>query len=212
MEEPTSFRAADNIQIVCNPEPIKLVGEATISLTKLEQLAQIGLECLAAYHKDTRGTCGDERVRDGLLNGDKTVEARPSVWGGPNIYALFMAELSGHFTDSGLDGRGRLQAITGVINDAKIKSGGHVGCAANGSLPDILAIIADPSKWNSAVEGELGSEYEDELTVQLAANAQKALDIGVYDGWTEPFCKTCWVTRLVLPLRYYSQDRTPPMY
>ena len=185
MEEPTSFRAADNIQIVSNPEPAKLIGQATLTPAELKNLAQLGIKSLASYSDDSRGTCGDERAREGLLNGDKTVEARPSAWGGPNIYGLFMAELSGYFTDSKLDGRGRLQAVTGIINDANIKSGGHVGCAANGSLPDILAILAKPSNWNAAVKDELGNEYDDELAVSLASNAQKALDSHAYAGWTE---------------------------
>lgn len=185
MEEPTSFRAADNIRIVSNPEPVKLIGQATLTLTELEDLAQIGIKSLVSYGDDSRGTCGDERAREGLLNGDKTVEARPSAWGGPNIYGLFMAELSGYFADSKLDGRGRLQAVTGIINDANIKSGGHVGCAANDSLPDILAILADQAKWAAAVKDELGNEYDNELSESLASNAQKALDSQAYKGWAE---------------------------
>lgn len=185
MGKSTSFRAADSIEIALNPEPVKLNGEAAMNPQDLMALSQQCAKCLIEYTKKTRGTCGDERGRKGLLNGEPVVEARPSAWGGPNIYGLFMAELSGKFIGSELSGIDRLAQVTKTINSADITSGGHLGCAANGSFRDILAIISEHTNWSDAAAQQLGGSFDSNLAKQLAANAQAALDTGVYDNWQE---------------------------
>lgn len=79
--------------------PKALKGEQpTITPEEVEAQGHIAVRVIEEVDYDTvRGTCGDERERIGLLNGEPTVETRPSAYGGPNIYALYMAQLSGFF-------------------------------------------------------------------------------------------------------------------
>ncbi|MEO8784906.1 MAG: hypothetical protein ABI221_01040, partial [Candidatus Saccharimonadales bacterium] len=135
----------------------------------------------------TRGTCGDERERVGLLSGEPTVEVRPSVWGGPNIYGLYMAELAGFFDiDDKSTGRQRLQIVTDVLNAAKIPSGGHTGCAANGSLPAVMGLVANEfTKWSAAAQTELGVQYDQTDVYQITHQAQQAIESKRYQDWQE---------------------------
>ena len=66
-----------------------------------------------------RGACGDERYRIGLLSGEEIVEPRPSVFGGPNIYGLYVAELAGVFANSPLSADERLVQVTRDLNRNK---------------------------------------------------------------------------------------------
>src|SRR5487761_1409458 len=84
------------------------------------------------------GTCSDERLREGLLNGQST-EFRHSVFGGPTIYATSILELLGELPFG--DAKERVAEADARLNEAGFKRGAHIGCAACNSLHDWMGII-----------------------------------------------------------------------
>lgn len=84
----------NDIKVRIYESPIKS-GEMTLGIDELNAQAEAAVSSLTPIdYKASYGTCGDERVRIGNRSGEATVEARPSVFGGPDIYALYMRVLS----------------------------------------------------------------------------------------------------------------------
>src|SRR5579885_1999850 len=85
------------INIAIGPQPLKNLEHVTVNREAIENQALAARESIVSVDfKAVRGTCSDERERVGLLSGESKVEARPAVWGGPNIYGLYMTELTGY--------------------------------------------------------------------------------------------------------------------
>jgi hypothetical protein len=174
------------VQIHIDQKPAKLIGHPTMTDAQVQQQFSYAVQALVPVADNTPGTCGDERVRAGLLNGQTTVQARPSAWGGPNIQGLFMAELSGFFGDSELLSKERLMQITKLLNKSGIVSGGHKGCAANSSFKAVLKIIAKEGiNWKRAAQAFLKADYQTAAADQVEAWANKAVNSGRYDDWDE---------------------------
>ncbi len=168
--------------------PIKLVGNQTIGLQEIEEQAEAARECLREYDDNTRGTCIDERPRVGLLDGSKNVEARPSATGGPNIYALYLAELIGYFDgdEEGGDGEERLATVTDLINEFGIPSGGHGHCAANASFGVVIGNISMlRDEINAQVQLNMGDSYNMGAAEVIFDNATKTHQSGRYSNWSE---------------------------
>jgi hypothetical protein len=175
------------VQTVISEQAAKLGGEPTLSHADLERQANFAVEQLETVASDVRGTCGDERLRVDPITGQPILIAKPSAWGGPNIYALNMAELTGFFGDQKkLSGQDRLKIVTDVINQAGIPSGGHSGCAANGSFPTIMELMASQfTHWGQATHHELGHDYDQGAVYAVTHHAHEAVKSGRYKGWGE---------------------------
>lgn len=168
-------------------KPIKTSGGAAADHTLLRRQAELARDCIVTidYHA-VRGTCGDERPRAGLLSGAKTVEPRPSVFGGPDVYGLGIGELAGAFDGSLQTGEARLSEAKRRINAAGLLSGGHAHCAANGGFAVWLATIADSTETVAAyVKLSLGDRYDETLMAQVARNAAAAIASKRYSNWSE---------------------------
>jgi len=169
--------------------PVKGAGDV-VSLEAAERQAVRIRAHVVRVPKRARGTCRDEREREGLASGEETVEVRPSVDGGPNLYGLAVAELTGYFGDAPSSGEERLAEVTQVLEDSdeEILSGGHQDCAANGKLGVWLGRLSDPSakeKINDAMRNELGDEYDSELAHELFGHADATNQSGRYANWDE---------------------------
>lgn len=178
-----------NVQYQFGQTPIKNLDDMPVAEAELEHQAESARQCTVAvdYHK-VRGTCSDERERIGLLSGERTIADRPSVWGGPNIYALYMAELTGFFGNSESTGQERLQRVTAIINGAGIPSGGHKGCAANGGVNAVLNYIGDEKNFVAiglAAKTKLGNAYDATILQQVTAFARAAQTSKHYENWDE---------------------------
>ena len=176
-------------RITITSEPIKTIGDVTVSPGEVEKQALRARDCLVAVdYANTHGTCGDERERVGLASGEATVKPRPSTFGGPNIYALYVAELSGFFNEEASSGEERLRQITTVLNATGIKSGGHKRCAANAGFGNIVSSIADPAN-QPAIEAyaqkELGDDYNQGAMNEVIAWASEVKNSRRYDNWDE---------------------------
>ncbi len=175
---------------VVNEVPVKGGGDLA-SLEAAEQQAVRIRDHIVKVPVGARGTCRDEREREGLASGADTVEIRPSVDGGPNIYGLAVAELTGYFGKSNSSGEERLSQVTEVLEDATdagILSGGHEDCAANGKFGIWMGLLSDPSakqQIEDSMQQELGDKYDGELADELFANADAANQSGRYDDWNE---------------------------
>lgn len=174
-----------NVLVRIETEAIKGQGDATRA--QLEAQAAIASGCGAEVdYKNTRGTCGDERERAGLLNGSTEVEDRPSVWGGPDIYGLGISELTGVIPAGVTTGKEALRQTKAKINDAGIKSGGHVNCAANAGFKSWISTIAySPGTIEAYIKKELGEQYDPGVLAELSTNAKAAVESGRYDDWDE---------------------------
>ena len=165
--------------------PIK--GARTLTDEQLQSQADIARQHTVEvdYHA-VRGTCGDERERVGLADGSDIVEPRPSAFGGPNIYGLYMAELTGYFGDQQTSGEERLEHVTRLINSADIKSGGHQKCAANAGFATVLAKIGEaPTAFRDYAKQNMGDAYNDNAMSLVFSYAQKAAESGAYVEWDE---------------------------
>lgn len=173
-------------EIIISTTPDKLVGAAAMTPAELSQQFAFAAQAELPYDQDTRGTCGDERERAHLLNGQPTQPNRPSVWGGPNIYGLYMMELAGVFTESSLSAEDRLRQTTQKLNAAGITSGGHKGCAANAGFAAIMGIIAEQStEWEKAASVCLGEAFSAVAATEVTKQARQAVESGRYNDWTE---------------------------
>jgi hypothetical protein len=176
----------DQLQVIIQPDPIKALGEITLTREGLEKQADVAVASVVDvdYHA-VRGTCGDERVRVGLRSGEPNVEARPSVFGGPVIYGLYVAELAGAFKDSHLTASERLSAVYRDLKRNGILAGGHEHCAAAGGFGDAVMpnIAASAEAIKSYAEANMGDDYEESLMDEVLANAVTINESGVYVGW-----------------------------
>lgn len=168
-------------------EPIKNAGrsEADSSLVVLQ--SELTAQCLRYVdYSLARGTCGDERRRTGLLSGKVAVEMRPSIFGGPDIYGLAIGELTGIFDEKKASGEDRLRAAKRLLNNAGIRSGGHVECAANAMFNAWMTTIKkQPNTIKSYAKKELGIHYDEAIMDEVIQNAGVCTDSGIYDEWNE---------------------------
>jgi hypothetical protein len=168
-------------------KPIKSSDTEQIPRDLLDEQAELAI---ASIHKlsytQVRGTCVDERRRIGLRNQSRNVEPRPSVPGGPNIYGLAVAELTGYFVGQNLSGEERLHRVTGRLNDAGIRSGGHVDCKANGSFNLWMQTIADnPDYVMGYAALRFGEDFNPTLMYAVVNYARAAVTSKRYLHWNE---------------------------
>lgn len=175
------------INVDINDNPIKTQGAEQLDSQLLKAQGQQVLDCLVTVdYRAVRGTCIDERPRVGLQSQELRVEARPSVLGGPDIYALAIGELSGLFGDNLTTGKARLQEAKRLINLAGIKSGAHVNCAANAGLGVWLNTIAtNPEAAKAYARQQKGTAYNEDAANEVIAHAQAAVSSGRYANWDE---------------------------
>ncbi len=168
-------------------QPIKLVGDQTAELTLVQQQADVAKECVRTVdYYAVRGTCMDERKRVGLLNGSSEVEVRPSVPGGPNVYALAVAELAGFDFEPAASGAERLGSITEKLRAAGIRSGGHAKCAANAAFNGWLGIMAsNPETIKAYGQQELAERYDENIMQGVIDQAQMLVESDRYAAWNE---------------------------
>lgn len=183
---PTTYEG-EPMQVTVLPRPLKALDGVTQTPEELEAQAQAAIASAEVYDQHTRGTCVDERIRIGLLDGSERIEARPSAAGGPNIYGLYVAELIGFFEGSDAEGIDRLTTVTQTINGAGIRSGGHIGCAANKSFNDVLGIIADSAEQIAEYAADNGVDVDPASVEEISRNAKNRHDSGVYADWKEEY-------------------------
>ncbi len=181
-----SLGVISSFKITVNP--IKAPAEyPPIPVEKLDEQAELARKYLVAvdYHQ-IRGTCIDERARIGLRAGGSHTEPRPSVPGGPNIYALGVAELTGYFGASNEAGESRLKRITDRLNVAGIKSGGHEKCAANAGFGVWMQTIASESEYiKTYARLRFGEGFDERIMDGLVEHARQIIASGVYVNWNE---------------------------
>ena len=114
--------------------PIKSEGNELLSIEELQAQAEVARDALVPVdYENTRGTCLDEREREGLVNGQPS-EVRPSAPGGPDIYALSIGELTGMFGENSTLEDDLVEAHD-LIEGGGLLGGCHVGCAASQISP-----------------------------------------------------------------------------
>lgn len=167
-------------------QPIKSLGAEIVPVDLLEaQAEEVKASVVPIEYQGVRGTCMDERFRVGTRSGSP-VEVRPSVPGGPDIYALAISELTGAFGDEESTGADRLSQTKTTLNRTKILSGGHDGCAANAAFPIWMGLIADkPELMKEYAQSQMGDFYNEEVANKVVANAQSVVAAGRYEGWQE---------------------------
>jgi hypothetical protein len=166
-------------------EPIKNTNnELTITKDELSKQADFLRESMTAVDYGTvRGTCGDERFRVGLKSGEEKVEARPSVFGGPNIYGLYIMELAGMFKGSTASPDERLRQTTRDLNRNKIASGGHEHCAAAAGFAAVIENGESNAALVKAYAKENMSNYDESLMNEVLDNASRLVEEMTYEGW-----------------------------
>lgn len=177
---PTQLEPA--LRVATELRLIKGLPDADPELVMLQ--AEKSAECMESidYH-DRPGTCGDERARIGYLDGSDGSEARPSVFGGPGIYGLAIAEMTGQIEKSVISGLDALRDIDQKLSAAGIRNGGHVGCAA-AALPGWMDILVrNPDTVSEYVAQELGEDYDPAIMQAVLNNTRKALNSGRYQDW-----------------------------
>jgi hypothetical protein len=182
MGENMNFRTAEVVAI--SNEPIKNVGGELVDYALLQQEADIAKECqVEVDYYATPGTCGDERGRIGYMDDTTGHEPRPSVFGGPNVYGLGIAEMTGQVADTVVDGEEALGQVSRKLEAGNIQGGGHVGCAA-AKLPVWMAIvISAPEAVSEYASSKLGEDYDPALMAEVLANTERALQSGRYGNW-----------------------------
>lgn len=165
--------------------PVKALGEITLSQDALAKQASYITESAAVIDYETvRGTCGDERERIGLRSGEAVVEPRPSVFGGPNIYGLYVAELAGVFKGSQSSPTERLRQVTRDLNRNKVASGGHEHCAAAAGFGDkVLPNIVANQELIRSYATSNKEDYDEEIMNEVFANATAVVEARTYAGW-----------------------------
>lgn len=174
----------DEVTIRIHESPVKLTGEITMSPRDLLAQAEAAKACLRTvdYHQDY-GTCGDERERIGTRSGETVIEPHPSVFGGPDIYAMYMNTLTGAFTDDSSSPDEQLSTSIRGLRDGGIPSGGHEHCAASGKFGKILSNIANNRDAVHAYARQNMEFYDHEVMDQVISYAEQASASGIYDGW-----------------------------
>lgn len=168
-------------------EPLKAPGSERIASGLLEIQGQQAASCLVAVdYSSVHGTCMDERGRLSLMNG-QPVEPRPSAPGGPNIYALAVAELTGLYDNQpDLDGEQRLHDVSDRLTAGNLKGGGHDTCKANADFLAWMKIIADNGEELKAdVKKQRGDSYDEEAADYVIGKARDLVESGVFEGWEE---------------------------
>ncbi|HEX8182222.1 MAG TPA: hypothetical protein VF575_01315 [Candidatus Saccharimonadales bacterium] len=161
------------------PIPVKGRERDEMPFAQIEAQAEINRSNLVEvdYHS-VPSTCSDERPHEN--------EARPSVFGGSDVYALAIGELTGQFAGSKLAAKERLIVSKQTINDAKLLSGGHVNCAAATSFEVWMTSIHEqPENIIPYVRQEIGDDYDDDMMQEVIANAARATDNGTYADFSE---------------------------
>lgn len=178
------------VQHQITTDPIKLTsGERTITVPELEQHADQAKQVMERVSLDQPGTCVDERARKCLISGEKT-QPRGSVPGGPTVYANYIAELIGFFSADSGDDEDRLRSVKGILDQEGIKSGGHVGCAANAGFNAVLGIVHDnQDALRVYARQNIGDQYQDDLMDQVFFFAEQAHSGGVYQDHQEDTLK-----------------------
>ncbi|HUC88174.1 MAG TPA: hypothetical protein VMR95_03425 [Candidatus Binatia bacterium] len=174
--------------IVRMPVRVKGSGPEIVSANLLKRQVEIARECLVPVDLSLdRGTCSDERKRIGLLNGSSVVKPRPSVLGGPDLYALAVMELTGAFAPN--DNRSseqRLSASAQKLQDAGLRNGGHLICKFNADWLEWLSAIANhPEYIADYTRQEKGDDYVEEAMAEVIAEAQAIVSGGLYKDWDE---------------------------
>ncbi len=178
----------DSMQVMVMVRDAPLKGDGiTMEKEAVEAQAHAAREALRDVNPEAPGTCVDERRRVGVLSGEAKIEPRHSAPGGPNVYGLYIAELTGYFGDSDTTGEDRLGIVTKAINEAGIRSGGHKACAANKFFNDILGSIAgeNAEAGRGYTQERLGDDFDDALYSKVVENAQAVVDSGRYNDWSE---------------------------
>ncbi len=185
MNEAAVFNPAQ-AEIKIHPQPIKSQAERHVTQLQVEAQAERARNCIVYVDsKRVRGTCGDERGRQGTRNG-QSPEPRPSVFGGPDIYGLAVAELIGYFNDDTQSGEDHLRQAKQQLNQAGIKSGGHDGCAANGSFFAWMSIMAqNPDVVKGYAKQQLGAAYHEGAADEVIGFASRLVGSGRYNDWKE---------------------------
>lgn len=167
--------------------PIKNAGQSGADSSLVVRQSELTAQCLGYVdYASARGTCCDERRRTGLLSGKITVEMRPSIFGGPDIYGLAIGELTGIFQEENASGENRLRAAKRLLNDAGICSGGHVKCAANAMFNTWMTTIKEqPDTVKSYAKQELGIHYDQTIMDEVVRNAGTCTGSGMYTSWDE---------------------------
>ena len=169
--------------------PIKL-GEVQTSPEVIDSIMAEARACLRQYSMyDVRGTCMDERPRIGLRSGEVTVGVRPSAPGGPDIYGLAVAELTGVFGDSSSDAETRIKGVKKSLNRAGLISGGHQNCAADDSFAVWVPIVSsEKAAVSQYVKDKIEADgliYDQDKMNEVIANAEKLDASGRYADWSE---------------------------
>lgn len=177
------------VMVELHETPIKVTGERRITEEQRAELLRDIKSNLKPYDESTRGTCMDERRREHLRSGGKITEVRPSAPGGPDVYGLAIAELTGSFAGSTMTAEQRLHTIMAANGRAGLKSGGHENCAANNGLGTWVPLIAEqPEKISAYVQSKIaedGLTYDQEKMNAIIGYAQGVKDSGVYAAWSE---------------------------
>lgn len=154
----------------------------TLGVEQLERQAELARQSLVAVGANVRGTCVDERPRIGTRGEAGKIEARPSVPGGPDVYALYVAELSGYFGDISNDPKYNLAQVKRDINNKGIRSGGHDHCAANDSFGPIIEIIAENTDYvKTYAKANMGETFNDDLADEVIRYSQSVHSSGRYE-------------------------------
>lgn len=184
---PERSTAAPIASSVVHNQPIKTTSAELVAPDLLQEQAQQIVACLVlADYEALRGTCMDERGRLRLRNG-LPPENRPSAPGGPNVYALGVAELIGFFDHSpDLAAEERLDAVNQTLKGGKIRGGGHDDCKANAAFSAWMGIIGDGGEeLKDSVKRRLGDAYNEEAADYVIGKARALTQSGRYDGWNE---------------------------
>ncbi len=177
-----------SVMVTVAEQPLKaLGGEVLVTQEALEEQGRHARDSLKPVKDSAYGTCVEDRRRAGVLSGESAVEPRYSAAGGPNIYGLYVAELTGYFGDSQADGEERLRQVTRSINAKGIPSGGHKRCAANGGISAVVGLIAGDQREavQAGAQRRLGDEYDQAAMDEVLANAGAVVASGRYDDWDE---------------------------
>lgn len=179
----------DRMQVMTSvrEEPLKATEGTTLTDDQLNDQANAAKDALREVSPEAHGTCIDERERVGTLNGEAKVEPRHSAPGGPNIYGLYIAELTDYFGDSDADSKQRLTVVTKAINDNGIPSGGHKGCAANAGFNAVLGLISgdNAEAGRKYAHEQLGDDFDEDAYNEVVENAKKAVESNRYADWSE---------------------------
>lgn len=175
------------VRVLTEQNPIKTNGEFLADPALITEQAEAARDSLVDVdYFAVPGTCSDERAREGILSGEPLVEARPSVLGGPTVYGLAVAELTGFFGEAETAGEARLATVAQRLEDVGILNGGHIKCAANAGFESWMRIMAEhPELVVPYVEKEMGTRFDPITMAEVVHYAGDVVASGRYGGWSE---------------------------